>query len=43
MKNINTARDLVLDRLDRLVRIEKRKPGSIKRTTMLAAFIRAVE
>ena len=38
-----TARELVKQRLKRVMHIENNKPGAIKQTPMLWAFIRAVQ
>ena len=43
MAKNKSARDLVRARLTRVMHIEKKKPGSIKQTPMLWAFIRAVQ
>lgn len=37
-----TARELVMNRLKRVQRIENDRPGAIRQTAMLFAFIRAV-
>lgn len=41
-KKTANVRDLVMSRLKRLAQIEDDKPGSVKDTTMLRAFLKAV-